>query len=433
MSKESLLMQITSYPNYRKLAPHLFLLIVGGEPEHEERAKDEEAFFGEIFFEQMLWRVRETSHFLADILGKKLGIYKLEHGDLSAHQELFRSLSRVLAEDDSQRPALLEALIQVLEDTASYKGDRPCPRELIQVISGLCPGVAGSSFYDPHSSTGRLLAELVSSTPSAWGLGQSACDEGVLYGLLRAFFKEGTLRFEQADALKSPPCNHTRLQVYDVVVSDLSGGVDTWDPELGAMDPFGRFKFGTASKGRGEWPFIQHMLACMHPDHGIAIAVVDLAALTRTGKESEIRGTIIASGLLDSVIYLPPKLYRSDVRPLALLVFRPSREDRPVLLIDGSKQYTSEKSLNTLTPACIQQIREHYSRREPVDGATVLANADDLERNGYVLNPGRYFSSRPAEEGHDLDALRREHASLRDRLREVTAEIDDLLSEFSEG
>lgn len=86
----------------------------------------------------------------------------------------------------------------------------------------------------------------------------------------------------------------------------------------------------------------------MRPDHGLAIAVVDQAALLRAGKDAEIRRGIIQANLLDAVIYLPPKLYRSDVRPLAILVFKSSRQSLSVLLVDGSKLYTSEKSLNTL-------------------------------------------------------------------------------------
>lgn len=429
MSKINLLALLTANPAYKQLATHLFLLILW----HRDSPKEEvPESFDDRFFDRVAWQVGETSQLLGDALRKKLGIYTLETGSLAAHHEYFRTIARGLAEEDSLRPMLLEMLLQTLEADGSYEGTRPCPEELIQVIAGISQQAGGRSYYDPLSANGRLLAELVStSSPSACGLGQSSADEDILHGLLRAFFKHDSLTFEKADALKSPPVDGVSLQAFDSVVSDLSGGAEAWDPELGVRDPFGRFRYGVASKGKGEWPFIQHMLACMRPDHGLAIAVVDQAALLRAGKDAEIRRGIIQANLLDAVIYLPPKLYRSDVRPLAILVFKSSRQSLSVLLVDGSKLYTSEKSLNTLTQTGIRQIQEQYSRREPVDGTAVLLSIAELESNGFALNPGRYFSARADEGLHDLDALSREHEHMKRELWDVGAQIDELLGRLA--
>lgn len=333
MSKVDLLESITSNPAYRKLTAHIFLLILWHPNERDPSEKKVPESFEEGCFDRLARQVGETSPLLADALHKRLGIYKLEAGSLAAHHDYFSAIARGLAEAGSLRPTLLEALLQTLEADGSYGGTRPCPGELIQVIAGISQPAGGGSFYDPLSATGRLLTELVSnSAPSSWGMGQSASDEDTLHGLLRAFYQHGSLTFEKADALKSPPNDGVRLQAFDVVVSDLSAGTGAWDPSLGYEDPFDRFRFGGAPKGKGEWPFIQHMLACMHPGRGLAIAVVDLAVLLRTGKESDIRRAIIESYLLDTVIYLPPKLYRSDARSLAMLIFKSSRQSRSVLL-----------------------------------------------------------------------------------------------------
>ncbi len=429
MNKVNLLALLTANPAYKRLATHLFLLILWHRDSSEQKVTES---FEDGFFDRVAWQVGETSPLLGDALRKKLGIYKLETGSLAAHHEYFRTIARGLAEDDSLRPMLLEMLLLTLEADGSYERTRPCPEELIQVIASISQQAGARSYYDPLSANGRLLAELVSnSSPSAWGLGQSTADEDILHGLLRAYFMHGSLTFEKADALKSPPVDGVELQAFDSVISDLSGGAEAWDPELGVRDPFGRFRYGVAPKGKGEWPFIQHMLACMRPDHGLAIAVVDQAALLRAGKDAEIRRGIIQANLLDAVIYLPPKLYRSDVRPLAILVFKSSRQSLSVLLVDGSKLYTSEKSLNTLTQAGIRQIQEQYSRREPVDGTAVLLSIAELESNGFALNPGRYFSARADEGLHDLDALSREHEHIKCELWDVGAQIDELLGRLA--
>lgn len=428
MSQMCLLDLVTANPAYRKLTAHIFLVILW----HPQSEKELPESFDEGFFERAAWKISETSPSLADALRRRLSIYNLETGSLANHHEYFCAIAHGLPEDDSLRSGLLEALLQTFEADGSHAGARLCPDGLIHLITGICQQTGGRSFYDPLSATGRMLAELVSNAaPSSFGLGQSAADEDILHGLLRAYFMHGALAFEKADALRSPPIDGGILQSFDVVVSDLSAGADTWDPELGARDSLRRFRYGTAPKGKGEWPFIQHMLACMRPGHGMAVAVVDLAALLREGKEAEIRRAIIQANLLDAVIYLPPKLYRSDARALAILVFKSSRHSRSVLLIDGSKQYTSEKSLNTLTPVGIQQIQEHYSRREPVDRNAVLLSTAELETNGFVLNPRRYFSARPEEGLHDLEALCREHEHLKSELLDVGAQIDELLGRLT--
>ncbi len=433
MSRVNLLESITASPDYRTLTTHLFLLILWSPNDHDSSDEEVPESFEEEFFYRAAWLVGETSPLLANALRKKLDIYKLEAGSLAAHHEYFRAIAHGLAKDDSVRPMLLEMLLQSLEADGSYEGTRPCPEELIQVIAGISQQSGGRSYYDPLSANGRLLAELVSnSSSSAWGLGQSSADEDILHGLLRAFFQHDSLTFEKADALKSPPNDGVGLQSFDVVVSDLSESADVWATELGAGDPFGRFKYGIAPKGKGEWPLIQHMLACMRKDQGVAIAVVDLAALLRAGKEAEIRRAIMQDNLLDAVVYLPAKLYRSDARSLAILVFKSSRQSSSVLLIDASKQYTSEKSLNTLTAEGIQQIQRHYSRREPVEGNAVLLSIADLEATGFALNPGRYFSARADEGLHDLDALSREHEYLKLELWQVGGQIDELLGRLAE-
>lgn len=432
MSQMSLLELVSANPAYRKLTAHIFLVILWRHQERDPSEKEWPESFEEGFFERAVWQVGVTSPLLADALRRKLSIYNLEMGSLATHHAYFRAIAHGLAEDDSLRPILVETLLQTLEADGSYDGARPCPEELIHVIKGISQQAEGRSFYDPLSATGRLLAELVSnSAPSSRGLGQSAADEDILHGLLRAYFMHGSLTFEKADALKSPPVDGGSLQSFDAVVSDLSAGADTWDTVLGYEDPLGRFRYGTAPKGKGEWPFIQHMLACMNSHHGLVIAVVDLAALLRAGKEAEIRRAIIQANLLDAVIYLPAKLYRSDARSLAILVFRSSRPSRSVLLIDASKQYTSEKSLNTLTPEGIQQIQEQYSSRESIDGNAVLLNIAELEVNGFALNPGRYFSARPDEGLHDLNVLSREHEHLNRELWHVGSQIDELLSRLA--
>jgi hypothetical protein len=442
MSVDDLLSQITTNPSYRELAPHILLLMLWRADSNGEFSEAVPLSFEEDFFERVAWQVYNTSPALRDAFCKRLDIYKLDSGSLIAHQDYFRTIAQGLAEipleDGASRGAMVESLLQHLEDDVASEGVRSCPIELVQLLTSLARQCRWCrSIYDPHSETGRLLAGVVvgsgASAPAdqMWGLGQSDSEAGTFHGLLRAFHQHDVLSFDKVDALKSPPSDRGDLRTFDAVISDLSNGADTWDQEHGAMDPFGRFRFGIPPRGKGELAFIQHMLATTKPSGGLTIAVVDQAVLSRSGKEADIRGEIIESNLLDTIIYLPPKLYRSDPRSLAIMIFRAERVSPSVLLIDGSKFYSSSKSLNTLTAPGIQRILENYSLRAPVEGETKLVRIADLRINEYALNLGRYFISRPHEDLVDLHALCNEREALQSELTEVSAEIDVLVSKLA--
>lgn len=443
MKTEELLNTITANPSFRDLATHVLLLIFWSSMGKGEVTQTPQPSIDERFFDQASWKVHERSADLAEAFRKRLEIYKIEFGSISQQRDYLNSIVQTLSETPVKSlksyADLIDTLLLHLEDHSISDGYRSCPNGVVRLLTSLARMHNFESVYDPNCSTGRLLSNLVMEIVSPErsgcikGLGQSISETAVFHSMLRAFFYDHGLMLEKSDALKSPPLDYGHIRKFDLVISDLSNGFDSWNQDHDEPDRFDRFRFGIPPRGKGDWALIQHMLATMDAYRGVTIVIVDQAVLSRSGKDFEIRRAIIDSNLLDCIIYLPPKLYKSDPRSFAILIFKASRNDSSVLLVDGSKLYTPGKSLHALTDSGIEKISHIYSLRLPLEDEAIVLHAKDLHLNGYAINPGRYFSTKPRDsiQERDLDSLCNERKEIKIELCEVAIEIDRIMGILS--
>lgn len=437
MNVPDIMTLLTVYPHYQALSNHSLLLLLSHIDDENGLATDGACTYDEHFFDAAARKVQARAPTLGDLFHKRLNIYRLQHRPATEHQNYFANIAGALAGAHSDIDALantVENFIRKLEDDDLDEATQASPEGLANLLAEMVPELVRHSIYDPHSGTGRLLSQVVKSQVSrnkyVSALGQTTSEAGLFYSLVRAFFMDYGLSFEQVNALKSPPVIEGDLKTFELVVSDLTNIGDEWAPNDAVKDQFGRYKFGIPARGKSSWAFLQHMLACMNPHYGLVMAVVDEGALLRTGKEADIRRSIIESNLLDAVIYLPQKLYRSDPRRLVILTFKASRGDAPMLLLDGSGLYSSGKSLNSLTPEAIQTLSGHFTRRVSGTNIVRLLSISELQENDYALNVGRYFPSSSEEWPVDLRSLAHARKYLHKDLEDIGTQIDVLLSEF---
>ena len=433
MKVEETLNLLTTNPAHRKLSTHVLLLLFWHQFEKNNLALDQMGAFDEGFFEHVARRVQESSPELGHAFRKKLEIFRLESGSLAIHQDYFKSIAGAQTGEYSLQVAVLEAYLRNLEDDCLSDESRSCPIGLVQLLASLAQKNGGRSVYDPRCSTGRLLAGVVSNVASdATGLGQALKESDTFHGLLRASSQDGELGIEKADALKLPPLESGYLRKFDLVVSDLSAGEDAWDQSICEADPFSRFRFGLPSPARGEFALIQHMIATMSSPDGVTMVIVDQSVLTRSGRDTDIRKSIIESNLLDTVIFLPPKLFRSDARSLAIVVFKASRIDTKILAINGTTGFVSSKSLNHITADSIQKISEHFMSRVVTDNEAVLVSPEDILINDSAISLNRCFPSKSKTTDLDLNSLTMSRKAIEDERIETSREIDALIESFAE-
>lgn|GEM_PF-826876 len=439
MNTHAIMTLLTAHPHYQALSNHSLLLLLSHIDDENGLATDGACTYDECFFDAAVRKMQARAPTLGDLFHKRLKIYRLQHGPTTGHQNYFANIAGALAGDHFTIDVLaktLEDFIRKLEDDGLGDAIQVSPEGLANLLAELALEHVSYSIYDPHSATGRLLSQIVKTQWSrdryVSALGQTTSEAGLFYSLARTFLMDYGLNFEQVNALKYPPVIEGDLKTFELVVSDLTNSVDEWTPDDALKDPFGRYKFGIPARGKSSWAFLQHMLACMNPHNGLVMAVIDEGALLRTGKEADIRRSIIDSNLLDTVIYLPQKLYRSDPRRLVILTFKASRGDAPMALLDGSSLYSSGKSLNSLTPEAIQTLSGNFSGHLSDTNIVRLLSISELQANNYALNVGRYFPSSSVEWPVDLRSLAHARQYLHEELKDIGTQIDVLLSEFSD-
>lgn len=446
-SDESMLSMICAYPHHALLSNHILLLMLL-RPERQgeqQSAWMDEGPFDENFFTRALQQVDKKSPPLAREFHLRLDVFRLGAGSLAPHQNYFRAVFQVLASEMPKQggdaevrtnAVAVEEFLNYLEEEGLSKTSRPCPKELVQLLTRIAGKGPSNSMYDPSCATGRLLGGLASNAdnhPARYvsGLGQSVNETDIFHAQLRAFGTNGALLIEKADAFRFPPTAGDQLRKFDIVVSDLSDGVDEWPQDICEDDPFGRFRFGLPSPAKGELALVQHMVATMHSHDGVAMAVVDQSVLMRSGKDAEIRKALIESNLLDAVIFLPQKLYRSDARSAVVLVFKAMRADTGVLIINGTRDFIPGKSLNKLTDDGVQIISENFASRTSAADQAVLISSDEFKVNDYVVSLSRYFSAQSETAELDLDSLNQSRKAMEQELLETSSAIDSLMDSLS--
>lgn len=187
-----------------------------------------------------------------------------------------------------------------------------------------------------------------------------------------------------------------------------------WEPgRLSDKDP--RIKYGISPSGNANFMWIQHFIHHLAPN-GMAGFVMANGALAVGGREGEIRKKIIEDDLIDVIIACPPKLFYNVGLPVSLWFVSKNKNNGrfrkrigETLFIDARETFEpiSRKQV-VFTDENIKKIagtvgawRGENHRKEYKDAAGFCKSAtkEEIAKNGYVLNPGRYVGF--AEEGDD--------------------------------
>ena len=328
-----------------------------------------------------------------------------------------------------------EYLIEQFADDAGKKGGEfYTPKQVVKLLIDLLDPKEGMRVCDPTCGSGGMLIATARHIRDTGGNSNNVTLKGqeknlgtwaiAQMNMLLHNIQDFDIR--KGDTLRNPQLVHGgELEQFDLVVANPPFSLDAWGHEIAQNDDYHRFRYGLPPRSKGDFAFIQHMLATTN-DRGRTGVVVPHGVLFRAGSEGAIRANIIKSDLLEAVIGLPTNLFYGTGIPAAILIFNrakdPARHDK-VLFIDASKQFTAGRNQNTLSDEHIRTIVEAYHAFEDRERFAAVVTLDDLAAKDYNLNISRYVSTHEDVEVYDLAA---ELAKL-EEIEQQRVEADQLL------
>lgn len=285
--------------------------------------------------------------------------------------------------------------------------------------------VQSEKFVESHGgNTSDLAVYGQESNPTTWRL----CKMNLA---IRGI--EGNLGLQNADTFHNDL--HKDLKA-DYILANPPFNISDWGGERLRDDV--RWEYGTPSEGNANYAWIQHMIHHLNPT-GIAGFVLANGSLSSNSSgEGDIRTSLIKAGLVDCIVAMPTKLFYTTQIPACLWFVSRDRYDHKfrnrhdeILFIDARKMGTMVTKKNReLTDEDLEKISGVYhswrtidGKYEDVKGFCKAAKIEEVEKNGYVLTPGRYVGSDYVEEDDEV---------FEEKMKKITAELSDQFKQSKE-
>jgi len=318
-------------------------------------------------------------------------------------------------------------------DAGKKGGEFFTPSQVSRLIAKLVSPKSGSRIYDPTCGSGSLLIKASKEVPDENFQIYGQEKNGQTYALCRMnmFLHEiDDAKIEWGDTIRNPiHLENDSLMKFDVVVANPPFSLDKWGADEAENDPYKRFVYGIPPKSKGDYAFVEHMVASAN-ENGTVAVVLPHGVLFRGASEGKIRKGLIDDNYLDAVVGLPQNLFFGTGIPACILVFNKNKKTNDVIFIDASKEFESGKNQNVLRDLDIEKIAEIYKERKELEKYSHVASLEEIKENDYNLNIPRYVDTFEEEEPVDLNQVKEDISKIEGELKTIQKEMDKYLDEL---
>ncbi len=297
-------------------------------------------------------------------------------------------------------------------------------------------GKKGGQFYTPRSIV-RILVEMLE--PYKGRIFDPCCGSGGMFVQSEKFIKAHEGRIGDI-AIYGQESNQTtwRLCKMNLAIRGIDANVQWGDTFLNdlhkdlkadfilANPPFNdsdwkgdllredaRWKFGVPPVGNANFAWVQNFIHHLSPTGIAGFVLANGSMSSNTSGEGEIRKNIIEADLVDCMVALPSQLFYNTMIPACLwFVARDKKNHKfsdrrgEVLFIDARKMGVMvDRRHRELTDEEIQKIASTYhgwrgerGKYEDVAGFCRAVKLIEIQKQGYILTPGRYVGTEYEEE-----------------------------------
>ena len=191
-----------------------------------------------------------------------------------------------------------------------------------------------------------------------------------------------------------------------------------------------RWKFGIPPASNANYAWIQHMIHHLAPNGKLGLVLANGALSTQSSGEGEIRKNIIEADLVEGIIALPTQLFYSVTIPVTLwFISKNKKQKGKTLFIDARKMgYMVDRKHRDFKEEDIQKLADTFTafqegKLEDVKGFCAVATLQDIEKQDYILTPGRYVGIEEQEDDGE---------PFEEKMTRLTSELSDMFKKSHE-
>lgn len=220
-------------------------------------------------------------------------------------------------------------------------------------------------------------------------------------------------------------------QKFDFIMANPPFNLSNWGADHLKDDV--RWKYGMPPSGNANFAWIQHMIHHLAPYGKIGLVLSNGALSSQTSGEGEIRKKIVEDDLVEGIIAMPTQLFYSVTIPVTLwFITKNKKQKGKTLFIDARKMgYMVDRKHRDFTDEDISKLAKTFEdfqngTLEDIKGFCAVVDTKDIEKQDYILTPGRYVGIEEQEDdGEPFDEKMKRLTSELSTMFEKSRELED--------
>lgn len=341
-------------------------------------------------------------------LDKRFGRTELGAGKLGELIDLISTIG--FTEEQNAGDMLGEVYEYFLGQFASAEGKKGgqfyTPRHVVKTLVAVLSPHKGR-VYDPCCGSGGMFIQSEDFVTSHGG----KRDDISIYGqesnptTWRLAAMNLAIRGLAADLGKEPGDTFGNDQhpdtKFDYIIANPPFNISDWGGEKYEDDP--RWVYGRPPVGNANYAWLQHMLWKLAPGGQAGVVLANGSMSSNASGEGDIRKAMIEGDVVEIMIALPGQLFLNTQIPVCLWFLTNDKtkngrnREGETLFIDARNLGTMEtRVLKVLTDEDIQKVQDTVSSWRAGDGYKDIkgycksSTTEKIEKDGFVLTPGRY-------------------------------------------
>lgn len=191
-----------------------------------------------------------------------------------------------------------------------------------------------------------------------------------------------------------------------------------------------RWQYGMPPAGNANFAWLQHMIYHLAPNGKIGMVLANGSLSSQSGGEGQIRKNIINADLVECIVAMPTQLFYTTQIPVSLWFLSKNKKQKgKTLFIDARKMGTMvTRKLRELTDEDIRKIADTYNAfvdgtLEDQKGFCAVATTGEIDRQDYILTPGRYVGIEEQEDDGE---------PFEEKMTRLTGELSELFQKSHE-